>query len=813
MAILKQTTSGGFKPHKHISLIAEDSGIAIIAPENDHVHETQIIPATPDTLDPNTGEVIAPGTPARTIILPGGEDNHVHDEFEDYTPSLEKKKQKDDEVIRECFELYKAACEIEDSCIKNGQEAYRFFGGEQWDPLDKSYLKNLKRACVTINKIEGEVDKLSGYQRSNRTDITFSPIEDGDPLTAEILTKLTKIILSYANYPREESKVFEDQIIVGRGLFNLYVDFNENLQGDIMVEQYPWEAFRAGQHSKEDLSDCEHIHKKAPYALGKLKQLYPEKADKLETDMKNYQLGVYDPKGVLTDPVGDAYNTPDKLQSNNTFNLPQSTGNETLIDIARKEYLVIECWRKIYSQDSVAAVVIDGNPNPEFFSLRGWKEHDISAVKQLSTSDGRVTVYIIKRDVTNFRITKYCGNIVLSDENIADLPVNDFFIVPVYGKLKDGKWWGKVKGSIDPQMELNKRRSQAIDIGDKVVSYGSFYDEDTFPTIQDETHYKNNSTSPGFIQKVNDINRIPVTKEGIKFPGEVVQMAEIANQSIENHFSVTVEPTSPNEPGTTTLSKHKMRMAANEYLFDNLSFAKEKLGTLLVPLIKRYYPPERIMRMLGSEKIDISGKPLSEFTPEEVTIAYQSLSDIDATKYDVKVVETDFSPTSRLATQQMLQEMAASGAEIPPQALVSISQMPQKYKNEFIQSIEAQQAQAAQAAVTTNDTEIEKTLIAKGIIPPAVSERMNLSNATSLPEPGQVVAGGSGGSFPSPKPLSENSGGEKIYTIETTSDGKKKITVKTSGAVVPNEMPSVPMGDEGPMMQAMGGAPVMPGGR
>ena len=48
----------------------------------------------------------------------------------------------------------------------------------------KQELAREKRTSITINEVAAKIDLLAGFQRQNRTDTKFAPIEEGDQSVA-----------------------------------------------------------------------------------------------------------------------------------------------------------------------------------------------------------------------------------------------------------------------------------------------------------------------------------------------------------------------------------------------------------------------------------------------------------------------------------------------------------------------------------------------------------------------------------------------------------------------------------------------------
>ena len=402
-----------------------------------------------------------------------------------------------------------------------------------------------------------------------------------------------------------------------------------------------------------------------------------------------------------------------------------------MVDIAKKEYRVVECWRKVYEKGSVIA-----NAEEDFyFNASGWDAKDLKSVRTIPG------FFVVEQNQTKIRITKVAGGVVLSDEYPAELPVDDFFIIPIYAKKRGIEFWGKVESAKDPQKYINKQYSLVLDIGNKMAAYGWFIDSTTFPDNEKEK-FKRTSSSPGFVVEVNDSGRPPVRVEGVKFPAELIQLMEVGKNEITDSMNIVIQPNGANESGAMFAQRRNDKLLGSEYLFDNLSFAKQKLGRMLIKLIQRYYTPDRILRIVrnvaSKENLELDGQPIEEFSDEDII---EMLSTTDLDQYDVEVTESAWSPTMRLSTFMLLSDLAKSGQPIPPEALLEFADMPTEVRNKLLQQM-AQQGQAqAEAEQAKADAEIQKTLIAQGQIPPAVQEKFLIQQPQEAQAPNEANQG------------------------------------------------------------------------
>lgn len=698
MKELKKLSKSGLgrASHGHIIYLNDETGVGLCSTDMGHTHGIFYQPPVDPQMD-EMGNEIAPGSPARWVVEPAL-DGHSH-EIQDYVPKAPKKKEDDARVLADVRELFKTGRDLEKDSLKKAKESEDYYAGKHWDEHERNRLESLNRAAVTINKIEKNVDQICGMQRQERTDIRFVPQEGGDQKVADILNLTSKHILNRCFFSREESAVFEDAVIAGRGLFNVFVKFDNDLRGEIIVEKFPYLDVVFGPHEKLDLSDCEYLIKHRWFSKAKLEQLWPDKADEIQKDFEDY---------LLPEPHVQ-YSHDQYASSDNVF----AVGGDPLVNLAKKEFRVLECWRKVYEKASVIANAAEGF----YFNAYGWDAKDLKSARTIPG------FFVIENNITKFRVTKVAGGVVLSDEFPAELPADDFFVIPVYAKKRGYEFWGKVESAKDAQKYVNKNYSLALDIGNKMSAYGWFIDQATFPDNEKEK-FKRTASSPGFIIELNDTNRPPQRVEGVKFPSELINLMEIGKNEITEQMNIIISPNGANESGSLFAQRRNDKLLGSEYLFDNLSFAKQKLGRLLVKLIQKYYSPDRIIRIVrnaaSKEPVELGGQPVEEFSDEDIQLM---LTTTDLELYDVEVTESNWSPSMRLSTFMLLSELARSGQPIPPEALLEFADMPGEVRTKLI-GMMAQQGQAmADAEQAKADAEIQKTLIAQGQIPPSVQEK------------------------------------------------------------------------------------------
>lgn len=637
------------------------------------------------TDDEHNHEIMLDGTLSRV-------QRHTHDIQGEVEPKETTPGEDDAKKIADLVQLYKTAKNIEKDYTKKGDESELFYVGEQWSKADVQKLKAEDRASLNINEIKGKIDLISGYQRQNRFDIKCFPIEGGDAKVADILNVVVKQITETNEFPFEESEAFEDQAITGRGNIDVTVDYDENLEGEIIIEHFPWKNVHYGPHNKKNIKDLEYLVKWKWLSRAAVEALWPDKADEIGKTID------YDTGKMTVVYAGDNYAKGDQGD--------EVTVDPDLCNIAKKEFKVLELQRKEYRKVSILVRAEDDFVQ----NAADWPR---DAVKKVRTIPGFSVI-----DRKTYRMRQTVGTLdTLLEDSYPDWADNDFTLTPVYATKRGDSIIGKVETAKDPQREINKRHSQMIDIMNKVAPYGYFYDEGTFPTPKEEKEFTAQVAKPGFKLKVTSVDRPPLRVDGIKFPMELANVITLDSQKIREVMNINLETegqSSNATSGVAIVERKRQGLIGNEYLFDNAAWAKRHVGTKIVKWIQKLYSPERILRIVktqaGKEPVEIGGQQVNPDDAEMETAILQLLKTADLTKIDIQVAESGYSPTMRRSNFIMWAELAMQGFQVPPQLIIDLSDLPDKTK---AQQWFQQMQQAAEKERTDKiQGEIEKTKIA-----------------------------------------------------------------------------------------------------
>ncbi len=697
------------KKHYHLVYIRKlEEGYASADKPRNHRHdvifEYKIDPATGETaINPRTG-----GSELEKIVLAEAE-GHTHElleiKDENVVPSASE-----DKKVSEVLRLYKRSREIEHDAFTKAEECERFYASDQWETGVKDKLKKEERAALTINEIESKLDILGGYQRRNRTQLQFLPVEGGDEVGANLLTLVVKNICNQNEFEYSENMFFDDMLIAGRASWDVDVDYNDNIDGEITIDHRPWRKLRLGPHEDGRMKDLEYECLTDMFSVAKVTQMWPDKK-------KDIDLMFASPSDDTADEdntprvVGTQYDTPPLKDLGAMFE------SKDMIDVEKKNIRVIECWRKVYRK--VYTVV--GQEDDYVFPEPLTESAMAAKAKTIQGLD------VVPRTPFYMRVTTVAGPVLLSDD-IPDLASQGFQTIVGYAKKRGQDFWGKIRPALDPQREMNKRISQSMDILNRAVVYAIYYDEKTFDRTGDLKNFKKNATKPGALLRVADSTRPPKREEGVKFPAEVAQMIVISRETLQNILSIGPAMQGLDNgdiSGVALIEKKKQGVIGNEFLFDNMAMAKRRLGRLLVALIQDTYSKERIARIVmsqatreasgdGGEAVTLPGqdgqqKAIGEFTMEEIVAM---LENRDLTKYDVVASEREWTPTVRRATFVEMAQMMQHGVPLPPELVLDLSDLPKKMKEKAVELVQKAQERTQAVENAKINSEVDKARIA-----------------------------------------------------------------------------------------------------
>lgn len=119
--------------------------------------------------------------------------------------------------------------------VNRANTSYDFVRGKQWRAADEAALTAHNKPALTINQMLPTYAVILGEFLKNRADVTFLPAKNGQDEVAEAMSKLWINTSNVNKLDWLELLVMDRGLVTGRGYFDIRVDFDKQMQGEIVL--------------------------------------------------------------------------------------------------------------------------------------------------------------------------------------------------------------------------------------------------------------------------------------------------------------------------------------------------------------------------------------------------------------------------------------------------------------------------------------------------------------------------------------------------------------------------------------------------
>lgn len=599
------------------------------------------------------------------------------------------------------------------------KDDYDFAMGEQWTDAEKEVLREQGRPCLTYNKIEPLIDLVSGYERENSARIRVFPEGGEDKIFSEVCDRVIKAVDKWTKLGYKLDHVFDDGITCGKGWLEMAISYDDDIiHGDLIFRQLtPYQVIPDPSGREYDQSDWNWLIKLSKYTRSKLASLYPDKAEEIATITEDTFIDT-ETKDMVIDNPDDDYNSTHP---------EDSKAGSPGVDVEDPELNLKEYWHKkkvkkffVYNSTDSRLERFEKKDEAEARLAEIKKEYDNQFAMQIvghtalannntpsvQQNPPAPPVYqppvtrIYERFVTEMWYAACVGNTMIIEDTLSPMEpyYHGFPIFNYYAKYKPSidKEELKVKGIVrnlkDPQRDVNKSKSQFLHILNTSANSGWIGDENAL-TPEGWKDLNTMGSTPGVVirKKVgSQIDRI--------YPAGVPQgqmgRMEIAFQDIKEISGINSDLLAMSDKTTSGRAialRIKQAVTILSSYFRNFKLTKEMVGTAIFAMIPAIFDVDTLKKVIGSEFMAANG--VNDGTLQAV---FQQIAD---GKYDIEISEADNSSTIRAEIFDQLLEMAGKGMPIPPDVILTFSNIPNQ--KEIVDKIKAYAQQQAQPASTT----------------------------------------------------------------------------------------------------------------
>ncbi|MCC6775639.1 MAG: hypothetical protein IT537_03225 [Hyphomicrobiales bacterium] len=599
----------------------------------------------------------------------------------------------DPERVLRMAERWQRATESHNRWAEPAKEAVDFFEGRQYSQAILAELKRKRKPHLKFNIIRPIVRLVIGYQRNNRSDVTFEPAHDARS-TDETATAATALEKSAAiNNMMEflDAEVFLDGLVTGRGFFRDVVDWESNDLGEL--KSISLDPFSVKIDPDADSYD---LNESASYLINdKMVSI-----DEIEASLGKKVAAMVRPYTMGQTPLAPlaGYALTDDIAPMRYFGQREDNVHDwwdnfyalmgDFVDPFRKTLRIIEVEHKVREPRNV---IIDLETGDKKTLPVNWGPDKIDKVLLWCEEQGNPCI-VERRMVQHIQWTTMAGDLLIHD---APSYYDRFSITGFFPYFRRGITQGMVEDLVDPQKEKNKNRNSRVEIQSKLANGGWKYHESSLDPDQ-ERNLKRFGSSPG----VN-----------IKWKGQV-SPEQIQPQSPSAHYerleakddedirrisgvneSALGDTDISNQSGRAIEARQRQAVVSVQMYMDNFRHTKHLQGRNHLYIFQNFYTEERIYRVKGDD-----GKKKPLVINQRIAVpdsgVLRILNDITLGKYAVVVDDRPLNPTFEAAQFEemmaLLEKLGpALGNFLPVFAdlIIGMSSMPRK--QEWIDRIQS----------------------------------------------------------------------------------------------------------------------------
>lgn len=525
-----------------------------------------------------------------------------------------------------------------------------------WDPKVIATLDAEHRPHHTVNLVLSTINVAVGQYVGQRQDIDFHAANGAaSETTATTLRKMFKHISNDSHSRWVERRVFEDGIIQDRGFFEIRLDNEENIAGEIReCALDPIDVVLDSGGREYDPKTWAQVHTTKWLTPDEIAATYgQEAADKIRFLDSSTTFGS---DSVIFDP--ETFSGVKAFYSQGTVN-GQACYQDDWKRVRRIRVICRQYYKFTMRKYFIDNQTGDMAPVPD-----SWDRAKAEAVAQ------QYDLSVQMRPERRVRWTHACGLNTLYD---AWSPYRRFNIIPYFPYFRRGRPFGIVRNLISPQDLLNKVSSQELHVVNTTANSGWMIESGSLVNMTvDELRqvgaktglvieYQRNTTMPEKIQP----NQIPSGLDRLS------QKAIVYFREISGISDAMLGQPGREISGEALQQKQVNGMVQLDPIFDNLAYTRQLRAEFILELIQEFYTEQRILKIIGFNEE-------GEEIPDEVILNQQAanneiLNDVTVGEYKVVVSSRPTRDTEDQTQTQLMIQMREAGIMIPDWAIIESS--------------------------------------------------------------------------------------------------------------------------------------------
>jgi len=556
----------------------------------------------------------------------------------------------------------------------------QYYLGDQYSAAEKKYLKDNNREAIVNNKILRAVNLLTGEQRLNRLGSAVLATNDNIPeevLAADQHSIALQSVLQRQYGYNHISDCFHGSAISGINFSEIFLDYsNDFLDGDIKFNRIPYNAMMWDPYFQDfDLSDCGYIFRRKYLSKANIIGLLPDDAKSIRKLKAENRDGKFPDIPYESNPNGQNLLAYTEFWERDTklslFMINMMTQEVTAFpDEAKKKEVekFVNAQNRLYGQEIFKVI-----------------QKEKATVNRYIIIEGEV-----------FDATQ-------NPNKINDYPFTPFiaFHTPEYSDYSLNIQ-SFIRAARDPQKELNKRISKAVDMMDSRL-YGGHYVKINKLVDEDDLYNAGNGNIALKDDAIIGQDIAPISLPDV--PASLFEMQNVFNENIMNVLNLNDSAfgvhQGGNQSGFMTMLQQSSAMTGLQPLYDNLNRSQTMISQKVVKHVQNW----------SDAKIEkITGMPVSPM-----------FKDPDLSRYDIACQQVVLTTHQKQLQFSQLVELRGMGVEEITGSML-LKHAPIQGKSEILEEVQAMEQAAAEQAQQMQQMQMQKDALSAELIQSQVEE-------------------------------------------------------------------------------------------
>lgn len=570
-------------------------------------------------------------------------------------------------------EIYKRIKKGRDHLAKwreDAKESYDFVASDQWSDDEKAQLEEEGRPEIVFNRTARTVNTVTGLEVQNRQEVRYIPREQNDLGVNDVLTAAAKWARDNCDAEDEESESFQDLIITGIGCTETRMDYEQDADGQIIIDRVdPIEMGYDPSSKKRNIDDARYIFREKKLSIEEFKELFP------------------DAEPSITGEQDELFDTElhDNTNSDYDDDRAEQIEKQRLVTVTQFQYWVREPFHRVLGQDGQMQ---------EFSTERFGKIKD--QVKEMGLRSIKQHKRVYYKAFMN-------GSEELEHKKLESQEGYTFKFMTGMRNRNKNTWFGLVHLMKDPQRWANKWLSQILYILNSNAKGGAFVEEGAFSNPRKA---EEDWSSPDALITLTAGGLAKIQERSMgQYPVGLDKLLNNALESINDVPGVSLEMmglASRDQSGILEQQRKQSGITILAIFFDSLRRYRKEQGRTLADFIQQFISDGRLIRIVGEQ-----GAQIIPLIRDELTY-----------KFDVVVDDTPTSPNQKERVFALMRELIpvfqAAGQPMPPEMMDYLplpENVIQQIKQRLAQSNQPDpvQEQAKQLELQGKDLENQET--------------------------------------------------------------------------------------------------------